>query len=243
MKRVESYEVLRKRQKLIWQMASLAVILFLFFELTSSYLLKSYVIRTDGMIPAIAVNSYILVSPSAYGFKLPFSNRINTFHNLPARGDVVLMDNPSATDLNPLAHMVNRFIRFFTLQKSGISKSIDDLNRPLVKRIVAIAGDTIKIEDNVVYIRQAGSIHFLTEHEIVNQIYDTLRTGRPVGWRNEMPFSGYLDEMTLQENEFFVMNDNRIHSNDSRYFGVITSDEIQGKVVFKYWPLTKPFLL
>ena len=45
-----------------------------------------------------------------------------------------------------------------------------------------------------------------------------------------------MQPVTLGEDEYFVMGDNRINSTDSRYVGPLKRDDILGKAVFKVWP-------
>ena len=88
----------------------------------------------------------------------------------------------------------------------------------LVKRVIGLPGDEIVIEDGEVYIN--GEIY---EEDYLKDGYTT----------------GSL-ETTVPEGEYFVMGDNRLVSNDSRYedVGNITVDDIMGKVVFRLFPLS-----
>ena len=43
--------------------------------------------------------------------------------------------------------------------------------------------------------------------------------------------------ITIGENEFFMMGDNRNHSNDSRFWGTVPRDLLIGKVQMIYWPI------
>lgn len=243
MKRVESYEALRRRQKIFWRILGFAIVLFLVAELGTSYLVKSYALVSSSMTPALQNRNFVLVAPAAYGIKWPFASAVQKSFRDPARGDVLLLGNPSAPALTLPERIINRTVRFFSFQQRGIQKDSDPLNRPVIKRVVALPGDTVKIENHIVYIKQPDSLHFLTEHEVSGKVYDTLRSGMPASWGAELPFSGFMSEITLQDNQFFVINDNRLNTNDSRFFGVVSKEMIRGKVFFKYWPFSKPFFL
>src|SRR6266699_2453260 len=47
------------------------------------------------------------------------------------------------------------------------------------------------------------------------------------------------DEVEIPRDEYFVMGDHRISSNDSRIFGPVPAAFIYGKAVFAYWPWTQ----
>lgn len=80
-----------------------------------------------------------------------------------------------------------------------------------VKRIIALPGETIAIEDGVVHING----------EPLDEPYlDPAR----VRYRRTM------DARTLGPDEYFVMGDNRDSSNDSRRIGPITRDMLVGRV-------------
>lgn len=95
-----------------------------------------------------------------------------------------------------------------------------------VKRLMGVPGDTIAVKNNTVYVNgEALSEPYLTEA------------------RNDDGFS--MDTMTLGEDEFFVMGDNRDNSHDSRnYYGygkpaTLTRSQIVGHVRFVVFPFDK----
>lgn len=98
--------------------------------------------------------------------------------------------------------------------------------KDFIKRIVAIEGDTIKLVKGKVYLNG----------EVLNEYYieDTLET----------PPGDFLQEgieLTVPENNFFIMGDNRGNSHDSRYkdIGFVDRSWLKGKVILRYWPINK----
>ncbi len=90
----------------------------------------------------------------------------------------------------------------------------------LIKRIIGLPGETVEIRDGAVYIN--GDL--LDEPYIAEPCRPTLCSDRR--WE-------------LGDDEYFVMGDNRNHSNDSRAFGAVSYDHIVGMVIFRYWPLNR----
>ncbi len=96
------------------------------------------------------------------------------------------------------------------------------LGKPLVKRVIAIGGDTIDIDP------QTGNIYVndeLIDEEYISapttQLYDT------------------TFPVTVDEGHVFVMGDNRPYSQDSRSssVGQVDARGIMGEVVFRVWPI------
>lgn len=95
-------------------------------------------------------------------------------------------------------------------------------NTLLVKRIVATGGDEVEIDEdgNVSVNGQALSEPYVT--------------GRTLGECN------VTFPLTVPQDEFFVLGDNRTQSVDSRNtaLGTVTQDLIVGKLLFRVWPIT-----
>ncbi len=89
-------------------------------------------------------------------------------------------------------------------------------NEIIIKRIIGMPGDTVSIENNTVYVND----------EEIEEDYAYGET------------SDY-EEITLEDDEYFILGDNRPISKDSRYFGPVKEDEIIGKVIFRLWPFNK----
>ncbi|MBU0577725.1 signal peptidase I [Patescibacteria group bacterium] len=108
-----------------------------------------------------------------------------------------------------------------------------------VKRIIGIPGDTIKIENGIVYLKTAESEDFIELGE------DYLNQEN----QDHTYFNQKLSSNTfiVPEEYYFVLGDNRNHSNDSRsWFAPINqehtpyvyTEDISGKVLVVLWPLT-----
>jgi signal peptidase I len=91
-----------------------------------------------------------------------------------------------------------------------------------IKRVIGLPGERVLIRDGVVYING----HKLDEPYL------------PEAWvyQNNWPPNG-ADGQLMGPNEYFVMGDNRNRSQDSRTFGPIGRDRIDGRAWFRIWPL------
>ena len=94
-----------------------------------------------------------------------------------------------------------------------------DTSKSYIKRVIAVAGDRVKIEDGLVYVndRQIAEGY-------VPQMYEDVRS---------------YPETVVPPHAYFVMGDHRNLSNDSRDFGPVDETYIYGKAVFGYWPFAK----
>jgi signal peptidase I len=92
-----------------------------------------------------------------------------------------------------------------------------------IKRVIALPGERLLIRDGVVYING----HRLVEPYL------------PEAWVvfNNWPATGSSNGTVIPPNQYFVMGDNRNKSQDSRYFGPIGRDRIDGRAWFRIWPL------
>jgi signal peptidase I len=98
-----------------------------------------------------------------------------------------------------------------------------DNSKDFIKRVIALPGEKLLIRDGVVYING----HKLDEPYL------------PEAWTtlNNPPPWSVGDGAVIPANEYFVMGDNRNRSQDSRIFGPIGRDRIDGRAWFRIWPL------
>ena len=116
-------------------------------------------------------------------------------------------------------------LRFSNPSRSDIVilKDPFDSSQDFVKRVIALPGEKLLIRDGSVYING----HKLDEPYL------------PEAWTaiNNPPPWSVGDGAVIPANQYFVMGDNRNRSQDSRLFGPIGRDRIDGRAWFRIWPL------
>lgn len=171
-----------------------------FFENFGTYLIDF--IETLVVFGAIFALIYLFVAqfhkvsgnsmfPTMHDGDYLITEKISYKLNQPKRGDIVVLQNPK------------------------------DESQDFIKRIIALPGDTIKIENNRVFVNGG------TQPETYFPPNTPTRSGN---------FLREAATVSMDPNQYFVIGDNRNHSSDSREWGPITKDEIVGKAFFRYWP-------
>ncbi|MGA2968155.1 MAG: signal peptidase I [Candidatus Levyibacteriota bacterium] len=100
-----------------------------------------------------------------------------------------------------------------------------DPTKDYIKRVIGVPGDKVMIKGGSVYLN--GKL--LNESAYLNSDIKTY----------EGAFLAEGQTVTVPENEYFVLGDNRAESSDSRTWGFVTKDEIVGKSLLVYWPLDR----
>jgi signal peptidase I len=218
------------------------VLLFLLvYFLVTGYLLSSHRVSSHSMKPGIMPGERYLVFPMAYRIKLPFAEKSLNGFGAPKRGDLVIADSPRYPKTSFFQRLAEPLVRLATLQKAGIVRYSDGsrADRFLLKRVIGVPGDTVKMEGFAAYIRTRGSSDFRLESAVIPVEYRILTQLDARGWTEDLPFSGNMEPTTLSEGEYFLLGDNRVGSNDSRYWGPVSADRLAAKVVVRYWPFRK----
>jgi signal peptidase I len=186
------------------------------------------------MSPSLEENNIVFVSP----FVSP-ANPIFADKNILERGQVVQLKPLENKELSAFKTLLDKIVLFFTFQKmSPFSDSINMTNSPLIRRVVGLPGDTVYVKDYIVYIKPANSSHFLTEFEVCKKKYDIIAENMNSNEKN-IDLLKDCKEILLDKNEYFVISDNRISSIDSRLWGKVNANQINGKVLIRYFPLNK----
>ncbi len=98
-----------------------------------------------------------------------------------------------------------------------------------IKRVIGLPGEQIKIADGRVKLFSQGN----SEGEILDE-----SAYLPKG----LATSGTV-EITLSQDQYFVLGDNRANSSDSRVWGPLPKSDVIGKVLIRAWPFEKAEIL
>jgi signal peptidase I len=167
-----------------------------------SSVVEAFWVPSGSMLPTIQIGDHLFVNKLAYNLKVPFLGYEVVRWGHVQRGDIVVFVSP---------------------QKERID---------LIKRIVAVSGDTVEIRNKVLYVNgdKVDDTHarFLdTRHQSVvprdNYGVDSDGDGRIDG------------PITVPPGKMFCLGDNRDHSHDSRYWGFADERDVKGKATFIYW--------
>jgi signal peptidase I len=118
----------------------------------------------------------------------------------------------------------------------------------LVKRVVGIPGDRIRIEDG----------HVTVNGIYLSEPYAAFEPAAPNPFRDNFPAKVYTDpnidpdwwrqlqgltsngELVVPQGEYFMLGDNRNHSKDSRFWGFVPRDAIVARPLVIYFSLRRP---
>jgi len=104
----------------------------------------------------------------------------------------------------------------------------DVVHDDLIKRVIALGGETISIKSCIVYINGT----------ILAEPYLPARDTEMTDPQDRCSTVDILD-VIIPQGEFFLMGDNRPQSYDSRMFGPITREMIVGRAFVIIWPVTQ----
>lgn len=130
----------------------------------------------------------------------------------PKRGDIIIfLENEQRGTI------IDDTVIFFNNIKSLLKNTDED--KRLVKRVIGVPGDEVNIKDGYVYING----------EKLNEPYVK---GETFNQELSLPIN-------VPANKLFVLGDNRPVSKDSRAFGLINYNQVEGKAVFRVFPFNK----
>ena len=161
-------------------------------------------------IVKIVLIALIIVVPVRYFLFQPFIVNGNSMEPNYSDGDYLIVDEISHRFREPARGEVIIF-----------QYPVDPSARH-IKRIIGLPGETLRINESGIEIVSDGRSMILDE---IEYLVDTF-------FSEEM-------EISLGDDEFFVMGDNRLVSFDSRRWGALPRDHILGRVLIRAFPLNR----
>ncbi len=119
---------------------------------------------------------------------------------------------------------VNKFIYRMNEPERGdiiVFRSAEGGNEDLIKRVVGVPGDNVEVRDGVLFLNGERR-----EEPYLND------RSPDSGF---CPDNGFCDT-TVPPGHVFMMGDNRANSRDSRFFGPVPYDSIEGEAFVIFWP-------
>jgi len=158
-------------------------------------------VPTGSMNPTIIEGDRILVNKLAYDLRIPFTHVSLFKRGDPLSGDIIIFDS-----------------------------EVSDLR--LVKRVIGVPGDVVSMNNNVLSIngqqlsyQSLGGDQIASTVDAVEQLSGQQYTVRTRPGSRVSSFA----PLTVPQDYYFVLGDNRDNSADSRYIGFVPRDEIIGR--------------
>ena len=139
--------------------------------------------------------------------------RISYTFGKPEREDIIVFVRQEITDNSVVA----KFIRLYGDMWAKLSGEPQYTRQ--VKRVIGLPGDEINIQNGKVFVNGIEKVEGYAQTPTIEK-------------SNIYPF-------IVPEDQYFVMGDNRPVSSDSREYGCIKRQQIEGKVWLRFWPLNK----
>ncbi len=190
-------------------------------------LFEPFRIPSGSMMPSLLVGDFILVNKFSYGLRLPVWHTRITEGDKPRRGEVVVFRYPNDESQDYIKRVVG-------LPGDHIS---------YYNRRLSVNGKALEITDDRIYQGLAernemtganGCDRAQAQCKVVIE-----KTGQTSYTVMTDPASTYSvnGELFVPEGHYFVMGDNRDHSNDSRIWGFVPEENLVGKavMVWMHW--------
>jgi len=101
--------------------------------------------------------------------------------------------------------------------------------RDFIKRVIGLPGETLEMKNKRIYINgkplDEPYVHFIEPPQSPSAYAEVVSSD----------LRERYGPITIPAGKYFMMGDNRDNSEDSRYWGLLSQDDVKGKAVMIYW--------
>jgi len=180
-----------------------------------SFIVEPFRIPSGSMLPSLYIGDFILVSKFSYGIRLPLVNQKVFSIGTPRRGEVLVFRYPHDEKTNYIKRVVGLpgDIVDYKNKRLRINGNVVDLQKSNREE----TGQGAQSNEQVrVHIERLGK----SSHGIL--------LDASLGSRD-------YTRIIVPPDKYFVMGDNRDHSNDSRFWGFVPEENIVGRAFFVWF--------
>ncbi|MCL1147794.1 signal peptidase I [Shewanella sp. 10N.261.52.F9] len=187
--------------KQLWKTNRQLVLFILLMSVFRSAVADWYSVPTGSMQPTIKEGDRIVVNKMAYDLRVPFTDVSILATGQPNHGEIVVFESVAA-------------------------------NKRLIKRVIGLPGDTVSLRNEILFINDQALDYAVISNDTQQLLAKENLFGLIHDIRIEKAASDKLSQfntVTVPDNHYLVMGDNRRNSADSRVYGFVPRDELKGK--------------
>ena len=195
------------------------------------FFLQAFKIPSASMRDTLIEGDHLFVNKVAYGLRNPFSKSYLIDFRPIQRGDIIIFRFPAKDR---------------TQENCGGSQ----YGRDFVKRVIGLPGEQVEVKDQQIFINgqplpaqpyekydDIPRVHYTDD--MPAQTYQKLWEDHQLDSYYGMYVRDQFGPVTVPQDGYFVMGDNRDNSCDGRFWGPVPAENIKGKAWFVHWPLKR----
>ena len=190
---------------------------FLFVFIIRSFIAQPYSVPTQSLEPTVMPGDLLLVTQFSYGLHLPVWNKTIVPLGKPHHGDIVVFHWP----VNKHIDFVKRVIGLPGDHVSYINGVFTVNGKKATQKYITNSVDSDSPAGPFWPVKIMQENYFGVKHQIY--LCGAPNSGCPI-----YPYKNFKN-LIIPKNEYLMIGDNRINSDDSRDWGLVSSDDIVGK--------------
>lgn len=191
----------RKKLSTLWKDNRQFVIFILLMSVFRSAVADWYTVPTGSMQPTIEIGDRISVNKMAYDLRIPFTNSSLLATGQPEHGDIVVFESAMADER-------------------------------LIKRVIGLPGDIVEMRDEQLIVNGKPLSLTVQNNNAAEVLLSETNSVNSHTIRIDKSASNQLSSfapVTVPDDHYLVLGDNRRNSADSRVYGFVPRHELKGK--------------